>query len=225
MADNTKNGNGAAGQGARGGLEPAICARLEEMAKRRLELHDLLASSEVATNPGRLRVLSRELGTLSKSLDIYEQLKKIWTEKEEAQRMLETETDAEMQGLAREELQSVARREPTLVEEARSRFLLDDEDASRNAIVEIRAGTGGALRGGPLRDVPAVRRGTRVEGGADVGKPDGPGGVPRDHLRRLGAGGLPDAAVRVGRTPGAEGAGDGDAGTHPHLGVHGGGAA
>ena len=143
MADNTKNGNGAAGQGARGGLEPAICARLEEMAKRRLELHDLLASSEVATNPGRLRVLSRELGTLSKSLDIYEQLKKIWTEKEEAQRMLETETDAEMQGLAREELQSVARREPTLVEEARSRFLLDDEDASRNAIVEIRAGTGG----------------------------------------------------------------------------------
>jgi peptide chain release factor 1 len=124
-------------------LEPAICTRLEEMSRRRQELHDLLASSEVATNPGRLRALSREFGTLAKSLEAYVQLKKVWTEKEEAQRMLETETDPEMQGLAREELESVARREPTLVEEVRSRFLLDDEDASRNVIMEIRAGTGG----------------------------------------------------------------------------------
>jgi len=131
------------GEGSPVELEPAIRTRLEEQVRRYRELHGLLASREVASNPARLRALSREFGTLAKTVEPYERLKKLRAEKDDARRMLETETDPEMQTLAKDEFESVARRELALVEEVRSRFLLDDADASRNVIMEIRAGTGG----------------------------------------------------------------------------------
>jgi len=137
MSDHADNGTDAPE------LEPTIRTRLEEMSRRYDELHGLLASPEVASNAARYRTLSKEFGALAKTVEPYRQLVKLWAERDEARQMLEAESDPEMQALAREELEKLSARERELTEEVRSRFVLDDADASRNVILEIRAGTGG----------------------------------------------------------------------------------
>jgi peptide chain release factor 1 len=124
-------------------LEPAIRAKLDEMAKRYQELHDLMATSEVASNPARFREVSKEFSRVAKAVGIYQRLAKLWEEKDEARKMIEAEADPDMRDLAEEELRGLEGEEAALTEEVRSRFVLDDEDASRNVIMEIRAGTGG----------------------------------------------------------------------------------
>ena len=124
-------------------LEPPIRSALDEMSRRCQELQELMSSPEVASNPGKLRRLSVEFGTLAKTLGPYDELKQLQAEKAEAEQMLETESDPEMRALAREELEKLGRRETELIDEVRNRFVLDDADASRNVILEIRAGTGG----------------------------------------------------------------------------------
>ena len=124
-------------------LEPAIRSALEEMLERRLALQDEMSSPEVASHPERLRAMSMEFGTLAKRLAPYDELKTLWAEKTEARELLEGESDEELRALVREDLERIEGRETELVEEVRSRFVLDDVDASRNVIVEIRAGTGG----------------------------------------------------------------------------------
>jgi peptide chain release factor 1 len=124
-------------------LEPAIRVKLDEMLKRYHELHELMATPDVATNPGRFRALSKEYGALAKTVEHYQKLRQLQEEKESARQMLDGETDEEMQDLAREEFRELEEQEAALTEEVRGRFVLDDEDASRDVIVEVRAGTGG----------------------------------------------------------------------------------
>jgi len=74
-----------------------------------------------------------------------------------------------MRAMADEELKDLAPREAALTEETRGRFILDDEDASKDVIMEIRAGTGGdesALFAGDLFRMYtryAERRGWQIE--------------------------------------------------------------
>ena len=124
-------------------LEGAIRQALDEMRARYDVLQQEMSQPEVASNPAKLRVLAKEFGALGKTVGPYAELQTLWQEKQEAEQMLETETDADMQALAREEIETLTTREAELVEEVRNRFVLDDADASRNVILEIRAGTGG----------------------------------------------------------------------------------
>jgi len=124
-------------------LEPAIRSALDEMLARQQILQHEMSSPETASTPEKLRVLSREFGVLAKRLGPYEELKRLWVEKTEARELLDGEADDELRALAREDIERIEAREAELVEEVRDRFVLDDADASRNVILEIRAGTGG----------------------------------------------------------------------------------
>ena len=94
MTDETKNESTAPH------LEPAIRSALDAMDARYDELQKEMSSSEVASNPGKLRVLSKEYGTLVRSVETYRELKTLWMEKNEARHMLATESDPQMQTLA-----------------------------------------------------------------------------------------------------------------------------
>ena len=59
-------------------LEPAIRTKLDEMAKRYVQLRDMMSTPEVATNPGKLRDISKEYARLSKSVETYAALKRLW---------------------------------------------------------------------------------------------------------------------------------------------------
>ncbi len=124
-------------------LEPIIRTKLDEMSNRYAQLREMMSTNEIATNPAKLRDVSKEYARLAKSVETYAALKRVWEEKEHATGMLASETDPEMKALAQEELSGLAPKEAALTEEARSRFVLDDEEASKDVIMEIRAGTGG----------------------------------------------------------------------------------
>jgi len=124
-------------------LEPAIRSALEEMSRRHEELQTQMSQPEVASSPAKLRTLAMEFGTLAKSVGPYRELKKLESERADAEHLLESDADPEMQTLAREEIENLSAREAVLIDVVRNRFALDDVDASRNVILEIRAGTGG----------------------------------------------------------------------------------
>jgi peptide chain release factor 1 len=96
------------------------------------------------SNPAQLRKLSVERGNLSKTVEPYYRLKKVWEDKAETKKMLEAETDPEMKSMAAEELARLELLENQLVASVLDRMLLGDEDSGRSSsIVEIRAGIGG----------------------------------------------------------------------------------
>ena len=93
-------------------LEDAIRTRLDEMAKRYAQLRDMMGSQEIATNPAKLREVSKEYASLAKSVEPFEALKRVWTESEEARQMLAgADADPDLSGLAEEELAGLAAQE------------------------------------------------------------------------------------------------------------------
>lgn len=136
--------------------------------------------------------------------------------------------DPEMKALAQAELKEKREALPE-TERALKILLLPRDDADeRNAIVEVRAGTGGkgaALFAGRLFRMYqryAEIKGWKVEvlsyGETDLG------GL-KEGCRNQRARRLRPAEVQIRRPPGAAGAGDRGIGPHPHLGRDGGGAA
>src|SRR5205085_11302169 len=72
-----------------------------------------------------------------------ESLRRAAAEMAEAEEMLAAANDPEMKALAEEEVQALRERLPELETQVKLSLLPRDEDDERNAILEIRAGTGG----------------------------------------------------------------------------------
>jgi len=115
-------------------------AKLDRLVRRHAELADALA------DPGRLggefARLSKEYSDLSPLVAKIEELKKARAEREELV-ALAGEGDPEMRTLAANELQALDKRLPGLEREVQLSLLPKDEADERNAILELRAGTGG----------------------------------------------------------------------------------
>src|SRR5262249_2787723 len=115
---------------------------LGKVEQRYAEIETLLSDPAVATDPRRLRDLSKEraaLGETTRAIAEHRRLEQTIADDREAAES----DDAELAELARAELPELqARREA--VENDRKRLLLPrDPDDDKDVIVEIRAGTGG----------------------------------------------------------------------------------
>jgi len=118
--------------------------KLEPMERRFDELETLLADPEVISNQGLYRAYVKEHGYLSKPVGRFRRLKKVLSNKSEAEAILkEQASDKEIVELAREELEKIEVEEEKLLSEIQDAFLENDAESTRDAIVEIRAGTGG----------------------------------------------------------------------------------
>jgi len=118
--------------------------KLEPMAKRCEELEELLADPEVISNQGMYRTYLKEHGYLAKRVGPYRQLRAVMEREAEAKGILkEGSADREFAELARDELKTLEAEHQRLVERIRSALVEDDSESVRDAIVEIRAGTGG----------------------------------------------------------------------------------
>jgi len=116
--------------------------KLAELEKRSSEITELLTRPETLSHPKKIVDLQRELSRLQPVVSVgsrYRQLKESWAE---AKAMLEDD-DAEIQAMAKEEIERCEKEEPSMVEELKRLLLPRDPDDDKNVIVEIRAGTGG----------------------------------------------------------------------------------
>lgn len=143
--------------------------RLEKVRERYEEIGRLLSDPEVASNPERLRELSKEHSDLTPLVKSYERYRKLKNDIAGLKEITESSSDPDMKQLAYDELDEAKRKLAELEEELKVLLIPKDPNDSRNVIVEIRAGTGGeeaALFAADLLRMYtrfAERRGWKVE--------------------------------------------------------------
>jgi peptide chain release factor 1 len=117
-------------------------ARLRQALVRAEEVGQALSDPEVARDPGRLRSLGREHTRLAPVVRLAQRLARLQDELEQA-RELASESDPELVALAKADLSRLPPEISTLTAELYELLLPRDPHDDRDAIMEIRAGTGG----------------------------------------------------------------------------------
>lgn len=111
--------------------------------KRFDELTDLISKPEIIADQQQWKKLVKERSGLEELAEAHTALEKLVKEKEEIHKTLETETDAEMLELFREEEKANKAKIEELEEKIKILLLPKDENDESNVIMEIRAGVGG----------------------------------------------------------------------------------
>ena len=117
--------------------------RLESIEKRFEELTRLLSQPELSTDPARLQSIGKERSSLANIVDKYHQYKSTLKEIEETQAMLDDGLDVDMILLAKEELKNLKQHRDNIIHELKLSLIPKDPKENKDAIMEIRAGTGG----------------------------------------------------------------------------------
>ncbi|MDA1195237.1 MAG: peptide chain release factor 1 [Planctomycetota bacterium] len=151
-------------------LPERVLARLEELAAHATELEQRLQTTEVASDHLEFARLNRELTALRSTVDLFADYRQAEAEVDEAKEILAGGgSDADIRELATLQLEESGQRLHELSEEVKRSLVSEDPDDIRDAIIEIRAGTGGdeaALFAGDLTrmyELLAKRRGWKVE--------------------------------------------------------------
>ena len=119
-----------------------LLKRLEGLDGRFEEVSTLITDPSVIADQKRYVRLTREYKELKKLLDASNNFRNLLHTIEEAKEIL-SGSDEEMKELAREELENANHRLPELEEEIKLLLVPNDPEDSKNAVVEIRGGTGG----------------------------------------------------------------------------------
>ena len=118
--------------------------RIEALVARHEELETLITDPNVIADGRRFATLSKEYTHLGEILKAGEQYKQLLTQQEEAESTLQdNESDEELKAMARELLAEAKEEIPKMEEEIKLLLLPNDPEDDKNAIVELRAGTGG----------------------------------------------------------------------------------
>lgn len=117
--------------------------KLEAIEGRFIEVETLLSSPDIMKDMRRFTQLNKEYSDLKEIVEVIKQYKSFYNSREECKNLLRTEKDADLKELAKEELDEMEAKIPALEEELRMLLLPKDPQDARNAIIEIRSGTGG----------------------------------------------------------------------------------
>ena len=117
--------------------------KIQIVKQRYDEVSDLIIQPEVISDQKRYVQLSKEykdLGTVVKKGDEYQTL---LNNIEEAKEIIADGSDAEMTEMAKMQLEEATERLPQIEEEIKFLLIPKDPEDAKNAVVELRAGTGG----------------------------------------------------------------------------------
>ena len=117
--------------------------KLEVFENRFEELSQRLCDPDVAASAEKYTEALKQLKAIEPVAVAYREYKKVKASIDEAEEMLEEETDPELHSLIEEELGESKKRLEELTEELKILLLPKDPNDERNVIVEIRGGAGG----------------------------------------------------------------------------------
>lgn len=123
--------------------DTTLLQRLDGIESRFEEVGTLITDPTVIADMKRYVRLTKEYKDLEKLTDATRRYKRIISDIDDARQMLETESDEELRAMAREELDNAQTALPALEEEIKLLLIPADPEDGKNAIVEIRGGTGG----------------------------------------------------------------------------------
>lgn len=121
--------------------------KLELAQKRCEELNQLMAQPEIAADPKRLQELSKEKASLEDIVALYQEYQGKSNELAEAEALLDTDTEAEMTALIKEEINRLRQCQGELAHQLKRALLPKDPNDDKDVVVEIRAGAGGEEAG------------------------------------------------------------------------------
>ena len=119
--------------------------KLEKIARRVEEIQQEISNPDVVKDQAKYQKLMKELAQLRPIVEAFRRFQKVRAEHEHAAQALnETGLDAEFKALYQEETAKLAEEQKAIASEIESMLLREsDPNASRDVILEIRAGTGG----------------------------------------------------------------------------------
>lgn len=121
-------------------MKDSMRSRLEQLARRMIEVDALLSEPEIATDMDSFRKLSRERSELEPVVNAFQAYQAAEQDLQTAQEMM---ADPELKEMGEEEFKLGKDRIQVLEGELQILLLPRDPDDTRNVFIEIRAGAGG----------------------------------------------------------------------------------
>lgn len=123
--------------------EYPLLERLDGIEARFEEVSTLITDPAVIADMKRYVRLSKEYKDLERLVSLTRKYRSLTENIEEAHMLLADESDAEMRQMAKEQLDAATDELPRLEEEIKLQLIPTDPEDGKNAIIEIRGGTGG----------------------------------------------------------------------------------
>lgn len=117
--------------------------KLKAIKDRYEEVERMLSDASAMSDMKRFAQLNKEYRDLGKIVEKYHVYKNLMDSITSAREILNTEKDEEMRQMAKDELETLSVLVEPMEEDIKVMLIPKDPEDSRNAIVEIRAGTGG----------------------------------------------------------------------------------
>lgn len=123
--------------------DTTLLDRLDGLDGRFEEISTLITDPSVIADQKRYVKLTKEYHDLEKIIGAKNRYRSLLNQIDESKEILASEEDEELRAMAREELDSSSAALPELEEEIKLLLIPADPDDAKNAVVEIRGGTGG----------------------------------------------------------------------------------
>ncbi len=120
-----------------------LLEKLQAIKQRYEEVGELIADPDIISDMKRYISLNKEYKDLQPIIDSHAEYKNVLDNIDSARGIIQKEKDAEFKEMARLELDELMTRKEALEEDIRLLLIPADPQDDKNAIVEIRAGTGG----------------------------------------------------------------------------------
>lgn len=124
-------------------MNTTLLTRLDGIESRFEEVSTLITDPAVIADMKRYVRLNKEYKELERLTAATRRYRTLLANLDEARALLDTETDPEMRQMAHDQIDEANAQLPTLEEEIKILLIPADPEDSKNAIVEIRGGTGG----------------------------------------------------------------------------------
>ncbi len=120
-----------------------ILEKLEEVLLRFKELEKLITEPGIIADMKRYIKLNKDYKTLEPVINAYNEYKNVLSNIDSSKDILSNEKDEELREMAKHELEELSEKKHTLEEKIKLLLVPADPEDHKNAIMEIRAGTGG----------------------------------------------------------------------------------
>ena len=120
-----------------------ILEKLEAIKVHYDDVEQQIAAPDVMNDMKRYVKLNKEYSDLKPLIDIYDEYRNVLSNLEDALQILQNEKDEELREIAQEEAEALKLRVEPLEENIKLLLLPSDPEDEKDAVLEIRAGTGG----------------------------------------------------------------------------------
>jgi peptide chain release factor 1 len=120
-----------------------LLQKLEAIHFRFIEVGNLITDPDIIADMKRYVKLNKEYRDLEVLDQTYKTYSNLLSNLKSARELLESETDEEMREMAKMEISELDENRPILEEEIKVMLIPKDPEDDKNAIIELRAGTGG----------------------------------------------------------------------------------